>query len=166
MKPGGLERDRIGRETRQSIRNQEGRGRRAGPVQACTQRLHSALDSAVLNGEAILLRPDDTPTLTTGLVQGTPLNPCPNSLKVPLKRGKGLEIGTGLKRDVPIECFSTEGNGTTGHLGQGVKRPSAGVDSRQAAVCRELATSAEDYGQRQGRLVDSVPYQNDIFGCG
>jgi hypothetical protein len=30
MKPGGLERDRSGRETRQSITQREGRGRRAG----------------------------------------------------------------------------------------------------------------------------------------
>jgi hypothetical protein len=34
MKPGGLERDRSGREMRQSIRNQKTGGRRAGPAQA------------------------------------------------------------------------------------------------------------------------------------
>ena len=71
--------------------------------------------------EAILPRPDHTPTLTTGLVQGTPLNPCPNSLKVPLKRGKGLEIVTGLKEMFHLNVFYI-GNGTLGTGGKEAER--------------------------------------------
>jgi hypothetical protein len=40
MKPGGLERDRIGRETRQSIRNQRAGKDRASPGVAEQEILH------------------------------------------------------------------------------------------------------------------------------